>query len=88
VDGFKISLESSKKNHAFGVGGYINPINEVQFNGMHILKTSVLMVLFLWNALSDEVFCVLNIKVVWDVTPCRMVNIFTKATRLEIPEDM
>ena len=88
MDGFKISLESSKKNHAFGVGGYINPINDVQVNDLHILKTSVFMVLFLRNALSDEVFCVLNIKVVWDITPCRLVNIFTKATRLEIPEDM
>ena len=50
-----------KKNHTFGNGGYINPINEFQVNGMRILKTSVLMVLFLWNALSDEVFRVLNI---------------------------
>jgi len=51
----------AKKNHEFGVGGYINPINEVQVNGMRILKISVLMVLFLCNAFSGQVFCVVNI---------------------------
>jgi hypothetical protein len=56
--GLQNNFDFVKEDSATCAGDYTYPKSEVQVNGIQILRTFVLMVLFLWNALSDELFCV------------------------------